>query len=50
MEANGAEAYLVNTGWIGLRNIRSRIEYLGGIFEIDNQLKNGTKINIKLYL
>jgi len=35
---------------IGLRNIRSRIEYLGGIFEIDNQLKNGTKINIKLYL
>ena len=33
---------------IGLRNMKSRIEYLGGKFEIDNKVKKGTKININI--
>jgi signal transduction histidine kinase len=35
---------------IGLKNMKSRIEYLGGKFTIDNKIKKGTKINIELVL
>ena len=35
---------------IGLKNMKSRIEYLGGKFIIDNTIKKGTKINIELAL
>ncbi|MCB9360799.1 MAG: PAS domain S-box protein [Flavobacteriales bacterium] len=35
---------------IGLKNMKSRIEYLGGKFTIDPKTKKGTKINIELVL
>jgi PAS domain S-box-containing protein len=35
---------------IGLRNMRSRVEYLGGLFEIDEKIKKGTKIKISISL
>jgi PAS domain S-box-containing protein len=38
------------SGGIGLRNMRSRVEYLGGQFEIDNKIKKGTRINIRISL
>ncbi len=55
IEDNGvgiAEGTLRNpkSGGIGLRNMRSRIEYLGGAFEIDNKIKKGTKIKINISL
>jgi PAS domain S-box-containing protein len=37
-------------GGIGLRNMKSRIAYLGGVFEIDDTVKKGTKINIRISL
>ena len=33
---------------IGLKNMNSRIQYLGGTFIVDNKIKKGTKINISL--
>ena len=36
------------SGGIGLRNMKSRIEYLGGIFEIKDDINTGTKINIRI--
>ncbi|MGB0882267.1 MAG: PAS domain-containing sensor histidine kinase, partial [Vicingaceae bacterium] len=38
------------SGGIGLRNMRSRIEYLGGEFKIANQVKKGTLITIQITL
>ena len=38
------------SGGIGLRNMRSRIEYLGGRFLVDIKVKKGTKININISL
>ena len=38
------------SGGIGLRNMKSRIEYLGGKFEIDEKLKTGARININISL
>ena len=38
------------SGGIGLKNMKSRVEYLGGTFEIKQKVKKGTKINIKLSL
>ncbi|MBL4594295.1 MAG: PAS domain S-box protein [Flavobacteriales bacterium] len=38
------------SGGIGLRNMRSRVEYLGGAFKIDNKIKIGTKIEIHISL
>ena len=35
---------------IGLKNMKSRVEYLGGTFKIDNTIKKGTKINIIISL
>jgi len=37
-------------GGIGLRNMRSRIEYLGGRFIVDEKIKKGTKIDINILL
>ena len=43
---------IVNTksGGIGLKNMKSRIEYLGGQFIIDDELEKGTRININISL
>jgi PAS domain S-box-containing protein len=38
------------TGGIGLRNIQSRIEYLGGVFLIAENIKTGTRIKILITL
>ncbi len=38
------------SGGIGLKNMRSRIEYLGGQFIIDDKLEKGTRININISL
>lgn len=38
------------SGGIGLRNMRSRIEYLGGTFNINNKIKIGTQIKINISL
>lgn len=38
------------SGGIGLRNMRSRIEYLGGEFIIENKIKKGTLIKIRITL
>ena len=49
----GIEQGIINNtkaGGIGLRNMKSRIEYLGGVFEIGKKLKKGTKININISL
>ena len=49
----GIEKGIINnpssTG-IGLRNMRSRIEYLGGKFSINQKLKKGTNIKINISL
>jgi signal transduction histidine kinase len=37
-------------GGIGLRNMKSRISYLGGRFEVDETVKKGTRINIRISL
>ncbi|MCO6499277.1 MAG: PAS domain S-box protein [Vicingus serpentipes] len=39
-----------NKSGIGLKNMHSRIQYLGGKFIINNKIKTGTKINISLSL
>jgi PAS domain S-box-containing protein len=36
------------SGGIGLKNMKSRVEYLGGSFIIDNKIKTGTKIEIEV--
>ena len=41
---------LPETGGIGLRNMKSRIEYLEGSFMIDEKMKKGTKIKISITL
>ncbi|PCI95874.1 MAG: hypothetical protein COB15_11690 [Flavobacteriales bacterium] len=48
----GISNKLINSskGGIGLRNMKSRIAYLGGVFEIDDSVKKGTKINIRISL
>ncbi|MCI4671263.1 MAG: sensor histidine kinase [Bacteroidia bacterium] len=38
---------LVNEG-IGLKNIRARVEYLGGILDMDSSPGNGTTVNIEI--
>jgi len=38
------------SGGIGLKNMKSRIEYLGGQFEIDETIKKGTRITIHISL
>jgi len=38
------------SGGIGLRNIKSRIEYLGGVFVIAENIKTGTRIKILITL
>lgn len=38
------------SGGIGLRNMKSRVSYLGGRFDLDNTVKKGTKINIRISL
>ena len=47
-----AEGTIMNpkSGGIGLRNMRSRIEYLGGEFRIEDKIKNGTLIRIRITL
>jgi len=37
-----------NKAGIGLKNMNSRIQYLGGTFIINDKIKKGTKINISL--
>jgi PAS domain S-box-containing protein len=39
---------LVNKKGIGLRNMKSRIDYLGGKFVWDENIKKGTKVNINI--
>jgi len=39
-----------SNGGIGLKNIRSRVEYIGGAFEIDSKIIKGTKIKLKISL
>ena len=47
-----AEGTIMNpkSGGIGLRNMRSRIEYLGGEFRIEDKIKKGTLIRIRITL
>jgi len=47
-----AQGTILNSksGGIGLRNMRSRIEYLGGEFRIENRIEKGTSIRIRITL
>jgi two-component system NarL family sensor kinase len=46
----GFETSILSNPGIGLKNIRSRIEYLNGTFDIDSSVGNGTTVIIEIPL